>query len=224
MSIDITRLKIYKFIPVKRFLTYLFTLINLLGILGFLWNASLNFGVKIKGEMPLFDIQRIEEKNQKIYVGLGAYKRIQVYDLKGDYLKSIPVHSDYQSYIFFVDQQELLDIPKLYPNVADQLNDCFMKEADYYISSYFPFVISKKQNGNSIEIIRQNWLYLLSPFNAWLIALLGGVLIVSLNVITIIEVLNLPLNKREKRMELFKRIYGKKRNQKTIKNFENDEV
>ncbi|MCX8486554.1 MAG: hypothetical protein ORN53_05165, partial [Crocinitomicaceae bacterium] len=88
----------------KRFLTYLFTLIYLLGILGFLWNFSLAFfGVKIVGEMPLFDIQRIEERNNRIYVGLGAYKRVQVYDLKGNYLKFIPVHNAYQSYFFSVD-------------------------------------------------------------------------------------------------------------------------
>ncbi len=194
----------------KRFLTYLFTLINLLGIIGFLWNVSLTFGVNIKGEMPLFDIQRIVEKNNKIYVGLGDYKRVQVYDLKGNYLKFIPVHSDYQSYFFFVGDQDLIDVPKVYPDVADRLNELFMKESDYQITSHFPLVISKKYNGKSTEVIRQTWLYLLSPFISWLIALLGAVLICSLNIFTIIDVMNLPVDKSAKRKEFFKRVYGKK--------------
>ena len=84
------------------------------------------FSVNINGEMPLFDIQRIEETNNRIYVGLGNYKRVQVYDLKGNYLKFIPVRGAYQSYFFFVDEQEQIDVPKVYPAVADQLNDLFM--------------------------------------------------------------------------------------------------
>jgi len=168
------------------------------------------FGVKIKGEMPLFDIQRIEETNNRIYVGLGAYKRVQVYDLKGNYLKFIPVHNAYQSYFFSVDAQERLLVPKVYPESADRLNELFMKDSDYQITSHFPLVISKKHDGKSTEVIRQTWLYLLAPFNSLLIAGLGGVLIFSLNLITIIDIINLPGDKREKRNEFFKRVYGKK--------------
>lgn len=203
----------------KRFLTYLFTLIYLLGILGFLWNFSLSFfGVKIVGEMPLYDIQRIEERNNRIYVGLGAYKRVQVYDLKGNYLKFIPVHNAYQSYFFSVDAKEQLLVPKVYPQSADRLNELFMKESDYQITSHFPLVISKKQDGKSTEVIRQTWLYLLAPFNSLLIAGLGGVLIFSLNLITIIDIINLPGDKREKRNEFFKRVYGKKQKNGAAKN------
>lgn len=186
-------------------------MIYLLGIIGFLWNASLAFlGVKIVCELPLFDIQRIEETNNRIYVGLGAYKRVQVYDLKGNYLKFIPVQNVYQSYFFFVDEQEQLDVPKVSRNVAERLNELFMKESDYQITSHFPLVISKKQDGKSTEVIRQTWLYLLAPFNSLLIAFLAGVLIFSLNVFTIIDVINLPGDKREKRKEFFKRLYGEK--------------
>lgn len=203
----------------KRFLTYLFTLIYLLGIIGFLWNFSLAFfGVKIVGEMPLFDIQRITERNNRIYIGLGAYKRVQVYDLKGNYLKFIPVHTDRSSYFFIVDAQEQLEVPKVYPQSADRLNELFMKDSDYQITSHFPLVISKKHDGKSTEVIRQTWLYLLAPFNSLLIAGLGGVLIFSLNLITIIDIINLPGDKREKRNEFFKRVYGKKQKNGAAKN------
>ena len=203
----------------KRFLTYLFTLIYLLGILGFLWNFSLAFfGVKIVGEMPLFDIQRITERNNRIYIGLGAYKRVQVYDLKGNYLKFIPVHTDRSSYFFIVDAQEQLLVPKVYPQSADRLNELFMKDSDYQITSHFPLVISKKHDGKSTEVIRQTWRYLLAPFNSLLIAGLGGVLIFSLNLMTIIDIINLPGDKREKRNEFFKRVYGKKQKNGAAKN------
>jgi ABC-type antimicrobial peptide transport system permease subunit len=196
---------------VKRFLTYVATLIYLFGIVGFLWNFSLGmFGVKINGEMPLFDIQRIEETNNRIYVGLGAYKRVQVYDLKGNYLKFIPVRGAYQSYFFFVDEHEQLDVPKVYPAVADRLNDLFIEESDYQITSYFPLVISKKQNGKSTEVIRQTWRYLFAPVSSLLVAGLGGVLVFALNLITIMDVMNLPGNRREKRNEFFKRVYGRR--------------
>lgn len=168
--------------------------------------------------MPLFDIQRIEETNNRIYVGLGAYKRVQVYDLKGNYLKFIPVHTDRSSYFFIVDAQEQLEVPKVYPESADRLNDLFMKESDYQITSHFPLVISKKQDGKSTEVIRQTWLYLLAPFNSLLIAGLGGVLIFSLNLVTIIDIINLPGDKREKRNEFFKRVYGKKQKNGAAKN------
>jgi hypothetical protein len=198
---------------VKRFLTYLATLIYLFGIVGFLWNFSLGmFGVNINGEMPLFDIQRIEETNNRIYVGLGAYKRVQVYDLKGNYLKFIPVRGAYQSYFFFVDEQEQLDVPKVYPEVADRLNDLFMEESDYQVTSHFPLVISKKQDGKSTEVIRQTWLYLFAPFSSLLIAGLGGVLIFALNLFTIIDIINLPGDKREKNKLFFKRVYGRRNN------------
>jgi hypothetical protein len=176
------------------------------------------FGVKIVGEMPLFDIQRIEERNNRIYIGLGAYKRVQVYDLKGNYLKFIPVHNAYQSYFFLVDAQERLMVPKVYSESADRLNDLFMKDSDYQITSHFPLVISKKQDGKSTEVIRQTWLYLLAPFNSLLIALLAGVLIFSLNLFTIMDVMNLPGDKREKRNEFFKRVYGKKQKNGAAKN------
>ena len=167
------------------------------------------FGVNINGEMPLFDIQRIEETNNRIYVGLGAYKRVQVYDLKGNYLKFIPVRGAYQSYFFFVDEQEQLDVPKVYPEVADQLNYLFMEESDYQITSYFPLVISKKQDGKSTEVIRQTWLYLFAPVSSLLVAGLGGVLIFALNLFTIIDIINLPGDKREKNKLFFKRVYGR---------------
>lgn len=160
--------------------------------------------------MPLFDIQRIEEQNNKIYVGLGAYKRIQVYDLKGNYLRFIPVQSDYQSYFFFINEREQLDVPKVYPAVADRLNDLFMEESDYQITSHFPLVISKKQEGKTIEVIHQTWRYLFAPLSSWLLVLLSAVLICSVNVFTIIDVMNLPGDRREKRNEFFKRLYGKK--------------
>lgn len=168
------------------------------------------FSVNINGEMPLFDIQRIEETNKRIYVGLGAYKRVQVYDLKGNYLKFIPVRGAYQSYFFFVDEQEHLDVPKVFPAVADKLNDLFMEESDYQITSYFPLVISKKQDGKSTEVIRQTWLYLFAPVSSLLVAGLGGVLVFALNLFTIIDIINLPGDKRDKRKQFFKRVYGKK--------------
>ena len=168
--------------------------------------------------MPLFDIQRITERNNRIYIGLGAYKRVQVYDLKGNYLKFIPVHTDRSSYFFIVDAQEQLLVPKVYPQSADRLNELFMKDSDYQITSHFPLVISKKHDGKSTEVIRQTWLYLLAPFNSLLIAGLGGVLIFSLNLITIIDIINLPGDKREKRNEFFKRVYGKKQKNGAAKN------
>ena len=168
--------------------------------------------------MPLYDIQRITERNNRIYIGLGAYKRVQVYDLKGNYLKFIPVHNAYQSYFFSVDAKEQLLVPKVYPQSADRLNELFMKDSDYQITSHFPLVISKKQDGKSTEVIRQTWRYLFSPFSSWLIALLGAVLICSFNVFTIIDIINLPGDKREKRNEFFKRVYGKKQKNGAAKN------
>jgi hypothetical protein len=85
-----------------------------------------------------------------------------------------------------------------------------MEESDYQITSYFPLVISKKKDGKSTAVIRQAWRYLFAPVSSLLVAGFGGVLVFALNVFTIIDVMNLPGDRREKRNEFFKRLYGKK--------------
>jgi hypothetical protein len=50
-----------------------------------------------------------------------------------------------------------------------------------------------------------------------LVAGLGGILVFALNLITIIDVMNLPGDEREKRKQFFKRVYGKKNNCKPMK-------
>jgi hypothetical protein len=76
----------------KRLLNYISTLIIILGILVFIINMLIGiYIIKINFELPICKIQKIQETNNKIYIGLASYSRIQVYNLNGKYLKFLPV-------------------------------------------------------------------------------------------------------------------------------------
>jgi hypothetical protein len=71
----------------KRIFNYCATAILVFGCITFLFNLLFGIsGRQLNREMPLHAIQKIQEVNGKIYIGLRSYNRIQVYDLQGKYL------------------------------------------------------------------------------------------------------------------------------------------
>lgn len=54
-------------------------------------------------ELPLHDVQQIKCHNNQIYVGLGFYSRVQVYESDGRYLKSFRMSNNSKPYSFWVD-------------------------------------------------------------------------------------------------------------------------
>src|SRR5436190_16572693 len=70
----------------KKILTYLALALFIFGILGFIFNFMVGSGlISIHSELPLFGVQGVVERNNKLYVGLGFYNRVQIYDLNGNY-------------------------------------------------------------------------------------------------------------------------------------------
>ena len=74
----------------RLFFNWILLFIVFSGILCLPMFMLINIGVfKPDFQLPLYAITEIIEKDDKVYVGLGEYNRIQVYDTQGNYLNKI---------------------------------------------------------------------------------------------------------------------------------------
>lgn len=81
----------------------------LMGACGFLLNMFISTGfVNLNMELPLERIQGVVEKNNNIYIGLGEYSRVQVYDLNGNYIKYIATNTNGKDYDFRIDDYDIV--------------------------------------------------------------------------------------------------------------------
>lgn len=81
----------------------------LMGAFGFLLNMFISLGfVNVNMELPLEEIQGVVEKNNKIYVGLGKFSRVQVYDLNGNYITYIATNTKGKDYDFRIDDYDIV--------------------------------------------------------------------------------------------------------------------
>lgn len=73
------------------------------GIFAFIFNAALIFGTPFNRELPLYGVQGVVEQNDKIYVGLGVYSRVQIYDLNGKYIGYKNTENNSKDFDFGID-------------------------------------------------------------------------------------------------------------------------
>lgn len=93
--------------PILRLIKSLVSLIGVVGGLSFLLNLLLGFGLlRPPIELPLYDIQQVRCMSRKVYVALGYYSRIQVYDDRGRFLEAIPVGNHSKPYSFKLDESD----------------------------------------------------------------------------------------------------------------------
>ena len=88
----------------RKIISILSICLILMGAFGFLLNMFISLGfVNVNIELPLEEIQGVVDKNNKIYVELGKFSRVQVYELNGNYILYTATNTNGKDYDFRID-------------------------------------------------------------------------------------------------------------------------
>lgn len=194
----------------RKTLSYLLVSILLAAIFTFIFNMLLSSNnLNFQGELPIADIQDIQEQNDKIYIGLGTYNRIQVYDFKGKYLNYIKTSNFAKAFDFSIDRTGNAKIYVIYkragfPNRFPQLN------GDRYLKvSQFPFKINKIDENGEHAIIQQpmHMSFWGGTYTSWVIGALCVFLFMLINSVILMEVFGSNMPKNEKVKMAFRKIF-----------------
>ena len=193
----------------RKAFTYISLSILLFGIFGFIFNSSITFGGNTyEGELPLTEIQGIKENNNKIYIGLGFYNRIQVYDLDGNYLNYIKTNNYSKSYNFTIDEGLPILTAKKF---GEESNNKYSQKngSEYFKESNIPLIINKIDKNGEKYIIKQpiHMFFWAGPINSWLVAVVGLILFFLINSSTFLDIFGQNISKRLKVITLIKRIF-----------------
>lgn len=180
------------------------------GIFGFLYNMTLSFGGNtFEGELPLTSIQGVVEKNDRIYIGLGFYNRIQIYDLEGDYLNYIKTNTYSKDFDFTIENNGSPSVTVIF--VRDEKVSQYIQKdgAEYFVSQKIPLTISRVYNQEEKSIISQPLHMSLwaGPFNPWVIGVIGVFIFGLTNSIIIMDVFGQNIPKNMKTRLLISRIF-----------------
>ena len=177
----------------RKIITLISLIIFIFGISSFLFNSSISSGRNTyDGELPITSIQGIIEKKGKIYVGLGVYNRIQIYDLKGNYISSINIKNYSKDFNFYINDQGNPIVNIIYLRKEPVYNYLQKDGSIYFVESKIPLSISKIDNNGTHIIIKQPthmslWAGIIIP---WMIGAFGILLLLITNTYTIISLLN----------------------------------
>lgn len=181
------------------------------GLLGFIFNTYLiPFSViTLNKELPISNIQGIIEKNEKIYIGLGAYNRIQIYNSKGEFIEYIKTSNHSKAYDFIVDSNGNPITNVIF--TREKSIKKFIQEdgSEYIIKSTFPLIIEKNNSQGKHVKIKQplHMSFWGGSINCWLIGLIGGFLFFITNSNIIMEVQGLKISKEARSKEILRRIF-----------------
>lgn len=85
--------------PMKRVLLIPAWTLVLLGVSGFLLSMAVGFGaLRWRWELPWSDVQGVQCQGEEVYVGLGFFSTVLVYDRSGEHLRSIPLSTHAKPY------------------------------------------------------------------------------------------------------------------------------
>ena len=133
------------------------------GILCFPMFMLINIGVlKPNCQLPLYAITEIIEKEDKVYVGLGEYNRIQVYDTHGNYLNKIDVNTFGKHFNFYLDENNMIHSRKSYNQGFEDFKCEFVQFHNgnlYRIESQIPLQIFKKTKTSNKQFLKEPLLF-----------------------------------------------------------------
>lgn len=129
----------------RLFFNWILLIIVFSGILCLPIFMLINIGVfKPDFQLPLYAITEIIEKEDKVYVGLGEYNRIQVYDTQGNYLNKIDVKTFGKHFNFYFDENNKIHTRRSYNQGFEDFKREFLQFQNdnlYIIESEFPLQI-----------------------------------------------------------------------------------
>lgn len=194
----------------RKKLSYLLVSIQVLALLVFSFNMLLSFrNLKFEGELPISDIQNIQEQNDKIYIGLAAYKRIQVYDLNGKYLNYIQTSTFAKDFDFVIDKDGKARIHTTYKRAGFPKKFLQINGDRYLKVSQFPLKINKIDKNGEHAMIQQpmHMSFWGGTYAPWLIGGICSVLFMLINSAIILEVFGSNLSQNEKLKVCLRRIF-----------------
>lgn len=112
-------------------------------------------------ELPLIGFQRLIEKNDKVYVGLSAFDRIQVYDTTGKFLHFIPVNNYNKDYNFEILKNGAASINVIYLRKQEEKQFIQENGVIYKIERDYPKKIFRIENNNKKIFIENSFLFFL---------------------------------------------------------------
>lgn len=178
---------------------------------GFILNTFLiPQGVVIYNEeLPISNIQGIIEKNGKIFVGLGEYNRIQIYNSTGEFMEYIKTSNHSKAYDFIIDENNNPTVNVIF--TRDKPIEKYIQNdgSVYKVRSKFPFIIEKQDSlGKHIKIKQPlHMSFWGGSINCWLIGLIGSFLFFITNSNIIMEVQELKISKEARSKEILRRIF-----------------
>ncbi len=194
----------------RKAISYILLAPILFGIASFIFNLMLMFGIHTyRGELPICNVQGIVEANSKVYVGLGFYNRIQVYNLEGNYLKYINTDNHSKDFDFTIDSLENPIISVIYSQKDRSINYLQENGNQYIIETYIPLQIDRISKQTRSNLVRQPWFYFLwgGPIVPWCIAAIGVFLFGLINSLIIMEVFGSSISKEQKLKVLYQQIF-----------------
>ena len=166
------------FLKSRNILFMLSILMILWGLFYFILNMSVAFFNAKGSKFPLYDVVCIQQNNKRVYIGLGFYNRIQVYDLNGNYIYSIKTDTYSKSFDFEVDVFGKITITNR--NKKSKPEDKIFKidsNLSYERSNMLPLTIMKNKNGVEELFIRESILNTLKAGIIPLFVLFFGILL-----------------------------------------------
>jgi len=174
-------------------LTYFSLALFTFGVLGFIFNLLVGSGIlSINAELPLYGVQGVVERNNKLYIGLGYYSRVQIYDLDGNYIGFKKTNNYSKDYDFKIDDNgnpEIVVLPnkdkvnKILKNV--HISTCLDDSCiNYKIERSIPLQMICYGNDNKNVVIQQSFFKTLcsGPINPWLVGVSGIIIFCLANI------------------------------------------
>ncbi len=207
----------------RLFFNWILLFVVFSGILCFPMFMIINIGVfKPDFQLPLYAITEIIEKEDKVYVGLGEYNRIQVYDIHGNYLNKIDVNTFGKHFNFYLDENNKIHSRRSYNQGFEDFKSEFVQFHDdhlYFFESQIPLQILKKTKTSNKQFLKEPLLFSLyaSPFRSWFISFIGLVLIGCVNYTSLVKAVSLNMDKKLKTRFIIKTLFRKNKRNKYFK-------
>ncbi len=197
----------------RKIISYVATLILLIGMMGFVLNILMSMDIcSYVGELPIVRVQGVVEQEDKLYIGLAEYNRIQVYDLNGHYQTYFKVENYGKDFDFTIDRY---GIPSIIVVYARKKTPSFFMQNNgnqYSIKSQFPLIVERTDPFTvKQKVIEQPWYWSLwaGSIHSWFMGLCGIIVLVIVNIQIIFELGGDNCSKEEKIKLFLKKVFIK---------------
>jgi hypothetical protein len=90
------------------------------GVLNLVLGMAVAFGLlPWRHELPWFDLQDVKCHKDEVYIGLGYFSTVMVYDTMGSHVRSIPVNTHAKPFHFTVEDNGVVSVRHSYTDRSD---------------------------------------------------------------------------------------------------------